>query len=81
MAKTDKKLTTPLTCGHCGNKAPMQLIYTHSQVKTTFFDDCDFSYVGGYSWDLLECQTCSGVLLRRLVYHGDDAIPDEVKIV
>ena len=60
-------LTAPLTCSHCGNKAPMLIQAKYSRIKS--HEIPNLSWDEGPFWELLECTACNRVLLREGHWH------------
>lgn len=62
------KYTEVVKCGHCGNRAPMKLLATHSQADQ--LDEYD-NYVGacGEIFELLECPACEKLVLRQYFWQ------------
>ena len=59
--------TTPLTCLHCGNTAPMLIQAKYSRIKT--HEIPNISWDEGPFWEILECTACNRVLLREGRWH------------
>lgn len=62
------RFTSLLTCGHCGNSAPMT-------IATSFFDKTTHEDTSGERWDtgnvyeLLRCPACGAMSLRTYFWH------------
>lgn len=74
----DKKFTTPLTCGHCGNKTPMRIVAEYSRIKTHEIENAA-AWDAGPFWEVIVCPACDRVLFREGHYHSvfhDESVPD-----
>lgn len=66
---SDKKYSSPISCLHCGNKAPMQIAAEHSQVRFHENENSHFGWDEGPFWEILECPACESIMLRKGYYH------------
>lgn len=76
---SDSSHSEKALCGHCGNKASMSVEATLSQVKDYEDPKTGFSWQAGPVHQLVICPVCSGVTLRRYVWH-DQFEPDDIAI-
>lgn len=73
------KFTQPLTCNHCGNKAPMLIAATYNKIRNHEDESSCLSWDEGNFWEMLECPSCSEILFRKGYWHEylcDEAGPD-----
>ncbi len=63
------KFTPPIKCGHCGNKAPMEIVASFSKIQEEYDESLKTSFDQGPIWELLLCPACSDVILQRTDYH------------
>ena len=71
---SEKSLSAVMLCGHCGNSAPMEVIARHSKVVTHsqgWGPDDFIEWDEGDVFFLLECPSCSGVLLSNVYIHSE----------
>ena len=79
MANSEKRVSGVVQCGHCNNRAPMEIVATHSQVKDKFDPISKESWDLGDVYELLLCPSCNKVTLRKYFWH-EMMEPDEVSI-
>jgi hypothetical protein len=87
MASTKREITEFLKCGHCGNRAPMDIVAEYYlSTKPTYndpFDDYPYDYYHleperGYHYKLLLCLSCKQVTLWK--YFDADYIEEDIRI-
>jgi len=64
-----KRFTPAMKCGHCGNKTPMEIVASFSQIQEKYDESIKMSWEEGPVWELLLCPACSDVTLQRTEYH------------
>lgn len=70
-----KKFTAKMKCDHCGNVAPMEILHAYSQTHTEeeVIGDGDDTEVltwdEGWTYRMLVCQGCDGVVLDRIYFN------------
>lgn len=66
----EKNFTTSIKCGHCQNKAPMEVVADYSTVKD--YDDprSGVTWEAGSFYELMECPACGEIALRRHFWHS-----------
>ena len=75
MRNSKPEFTVPIVCGHCGNKAPMEVVATYDQVQPHSFPPPKGSLIRGQEWEagqiwkLTLCPACSGLTLMEIDYH------------
>lgn len=69
--KDDMKFTGQLTCAHCKNSAPMQVVAEFSQVNAQFDDRHNIHWDSGDEYKLLLCPACQKVMLQTAFYHSE----------
>lgn len=72
-----KTFSVNVICGHCANRAPMEIIYRRSQLKDYRDSHGGLEWEEGYVYELLLCPACSGITLRRHYWH-DFREPDQI---
>ena len=75
VTKPERRLThTALVCGHCNNKAPMEIISAHSSVdrQTRRLRGI---VRGETLWEMLACGNCSQISIRTGHSSPDDSDP------
>lgn len=73
----EKRLTPDLTCRHCRNVGPMEILHRYSQVRERSDPRSFLEWEEGYVYELLLCPACSGASLRRYYWH-DFREPEEI---
>jgi hypothetical protein len=73
----EKSFSPTMKCGHCQNKAPMEVVVEHSQVQE-HEDDGGCPWEAGYVYGLLQCPACEGITLRRYTWN-DSMDPEDVR--
>ena len=76
---TEKRFTSPITCKHCSNKAPMLIVTEYSQITTIKDENSPMSWDEGYFWEVLECPACNDILFRKGYWHeylNEEPVPD-----
>jgi Domain of unknown function (DUF4145) len=69
MANAEQPLSENVTCGHCGNVAPMRFAYDGTAVEP--FDDGKGNWWdAGMAYETLHCPRCKSVTLRRYYSHS-----------
>jgi len=63
------KLSTTIRCGHCANKAPMQVLCSCN--RTGHYDDHRTEWDAGFLYEILECFSCHWVDLLRTSVHTE----------
>lgn len=67
----EKRFSSLLTCGHCGNSAPMEIVASYSD-KTTHDDPADDRHA---PWDtaqvyqMLKCPACGAITFQNYFWH------------
>ncbi len=65
-----KEFTSDLTCNHCNNTAPMEVVATYSTVRTHSDNNPESpEWDEGDVHELLLCPACKKVILRKYHYH------------
>lgn len=72
---TEKRFTAPLTCAHCGNKAPMEVVIEYSRIEERNNEEDTFSWREGPFWEVLECPSCGKVIFQQGYWH--ECLPEE----
>lgn len=72
----DKRFTTTSVCGHCGNKAPHEIVATHSRVVSHEDGPGDQPYEAGDIFELTVCPACQEISLQTYFWH-EYAEPDD----
>lgn len=72
---SEKRFNAPLTCAHCGNKAPMEVVAEYSRFEEHDNEDETFSWREGPFWEVLECPACKQVIFQQGYWH--ECIPEE----
>ena len=72
MPEQKKAFTEVVKCGHCGNRAPMEIVATYTYERPS---DPEWSQSDNYQ--LLACPACNAVTLRSYYWH-DAYDPDDV---
>jgi hypothetical protein len=67
----DKRYSDVVRCEHCGNRAPMEIVESYSQLQHKEDEATGEPWEAGYVYDLLECPSCSNVVLRRYFWRDD----------
>ncbi len=70
METSDLQFTGMITCGHCGNKAPMRVVTSYSQVQDYEDERSGIRWEAGPIWNLLLCPACNGVTLQKIDWHS-----------
>ncbi len=78
MDNKEKELTPPIICGHCDNKAPMEIIYRYSQVEPEYVEKFQQDLNLGDVYELLLCLSCGNISLRKYWWY-EFFQPDEIK--
>jgi hypothetical protein len=63
------EFTDPLKCGHCGNYAPMKRGARYSTIDRVYDENIGVSYDEGYTYEILECPSCSKINLISTYYN------------
>lgn len=86
MTNAKRQTTGFLTCHHCGNHAPMDIVaeYYRSLKPSTYESPEDEYYYcyqpdEGYKYELLLCLACKEVTLWKY-FDADYAVPEEITI-
>src|ERR1700674_1403980 len=76
MSKREKqkRFSGSIKCGHCQNRAPMEIVHVQSETREMSDRDNPFSYDAGFVYELLKCPACEGIGFRR--YWWNDAFMD-----
>jgi hypothetical protein len=75
MSRTEPRLSSPVSCNHCGNVAPMKIVACYSDVN--MHEDGPHSWESGDIYELLLCPACNSVNLRAYFWHeGMDSEED-----
>jgi hypothetical protein len=72
MGNSEPELTETIMCGHCGNKARMEVVATYDRIQSYEMDlgmGTMPPWEAGHIWQLALCPACSGLTLRELDYH------------
>jgi hypothetical protein len=72
--KQKKHFSGVVECGHCHNKAPMEIVHIQSETRESSDSNDPFLYNAGDVYELLKCPACEGISLRK--YYWNDAIMD-----
>src|SRR5438132_893575 len=78
MATRDKRYSDVVRCEHCGNRAPMEIVKSYSQVQHNADEITGEPWEAGYIYDLLECLSCGNIVLRRYFWRDGMDPPDVV---
>lgn len=65
MNSPDQSFSQIIRCGHCGNKAPMQVVSSYQQIKKDGIEEADISWEERDLYQLLVCISCNGITLRK----------------
>jgi len=82
MTNIKKEVTGFLTCGHCGNHAPMDIVVNYFLSTKSIYDDPEDEYYHrydpeeGYRFKLLLCLACKEVTIWK--YFESDLIDEEL---
>jgi hypothetical protein len=72
MARDELGSSPTLRCGHCGNRAPMQVRARDSRITRHETDPSDTEHLtweAGSVFEVLMCPACHGTLLATYEYH------------
>ena len=73
----EKSFSDPITCGHCANRAPHEIVANYSRVAA--HEDNDGStWDAGDIFELLLCPVCNKVSLRTYFWH-EFAEPEDIE--
>jgi len=67
--KIKKRYTMPIKCGHCSNRAPMEIVAIFSKVEEQHDEGSNISWEEGPAWEILLCPACLDVSLQKTYYH------------
>ena len=81
MTQEDPKTSGVLTCGHCSNATPMEIVAEHSGIERHETDDSHFEWEEGPVYKLLKCPNCSKITLRKYYWHDSRDVEDLPKPV
>jgi len=80
VSTKDENFTPTIKCGHCGNKAPMKIVASYSEVDPIMDSDGDVVDEVVDYYELVRCPACERVMLRHSnVGPWDDPEADVVK--
>jgi len=72
MTEKEKQFTPTMKCGHCNNKAPMEIIATANKIETVIYKENDLELQEGPVWEVLLCPACLKATLRGGHYFEPD---------
>lgn len=84
MTSTKRRTTGFITCHHCGNHAPMNIVAEYYRSLTPSYDPSDYYYEPyepeeGYKYELLLCLACKEVTLWKY-FEADYVDPESITI-
>lgn len=77
MDESEKRFSETIQCGHCGNSAPMETLWTHSEDRSDHDPTTGYRWEASDNYELLRCPACSKITLRSYSWH-EGMEPSEV---
>lgn len=78
MSTKEKSYSSVTKCLHCGNSSRMEFVAEYSQSENQFIEETEQLITSGYEYQLLLCEACKNVTLRRFFdadyFDNDDYV-------
>jgi len=68
----EKKFTSEISCAHCKNVAPMEIVAYFDNKKPDFIEEIRQKLDAGTMYELVKCPACKGIMLTKQDYHELD---------
>lgn len=66
---TEKRFSSVLTCGHCGNAAPMEIVASYSDITRHRDEATGEPFDTSTTYQILQCPACRAINLRSHFWH------------
>lgn len=74
-----KRFSEARECGHCNNKATMEIVSEYQKVKSYSDSQSGIQWDAGSVYEMLLCPACQGILLRYYHWHDGMMDPSDVE--